>query len=245
MTSLGAVPLAEPVFGDDASHLESKFEAWSSSMCTAVVAARASAGLAVSDVSGLRNVAKLGKKPKKEAGTPQYRHVKTAPATTCSQPQTSAEASSGSGGAGGCCGGGSSSSAAQSGSSCCKGEGGAAGDGTGLLENEEDDDEEEEDRINLGFVTMDMEEGEEEEEEEEVQEQGGGCGSGGGDGLDMEDLGAVIQSQRAKAQERASEVVTVEREMVTRLQRKALTKEGYKIIGSHSAVKLCRSTSET
>ena len=31
-------------------------------------------------------------------------------------------------------------------------------------------------------------------------------------------------------------------EMVTPLQRKALTKEGYKLIGSHSAVKLCRWT---
>ena len=29
---------------------------------------------------------------------------------------------------------------------------------------------------------------------------------------------------------------------MTPLQRKALTKEGYKIIGSHSAVKLCRWT---
>jgi tRNA wybutosine-synthesizing protein 1 len=36
--------------------------------------------------------------------------------------------------------------------------------------------------------------------------------------------------------------VVVRPEMVTPLQRKALTKEGYKIIGSHSAVKLCRWT---
>jgi len=34
----------------------------------------------------------------------------------------------------------------------------------------------------------------------------------------------------------------VGREMVTKLQRKALTKEGYKIIGTHSAVKMCRWT---
>ena len=32
------------------------------------------------------------------------------------------------------------------------------------------------------------------------------------------------------------------REMVTKLQRRALTKEGYRIIGTHSAVKLCRWT---
>ena len=30
--------------------------------------------------------------------------------------------------------------------------------------------------------------------------------------------------------------------MVTKLQRAALTKEGYKIVGTHSAVKLCRWT---
>ena len=33
-----------------------------------------------------------------------------------------------------------------------------------------------------------------------------------------------------------------QREMVTKLQRKALTKEGYKVIGTHSAVKICRWT---
>jgi tRNA wybutosine-synthesizing protein 1 len=33
-----------------------------------------------------------------------------------------------------------------------------------------------------------------------------------------------------------------DREMVTPAQRKTLTKQGYKIIGSHSAVKLCRWT---
>jgi tRNA wybutosine-synthesizing protein 1 len=32
------------------------------------------------------------------------------------------------------------------------------------------------------------------------------------------------------------------REMVTPAQRKSLTKEGYRIIGSHSAVKICRWT---
>jgi hypothetical protein len=35
------------------------------------------------------------------------------------------------------------------------------------------------------------------------------------------------------------------REMVTKLQRRALTKEGYRIIGTHSAVKLCRWTKVT
>lgn len=50
---------------------------------------------------------------------------------------------------------------------------------------------------------------------------------------DLEDLGSVVA---AKGAQRAR------REMVTPLQRRSLKKEGYKIIGSHSAVKLCRWT---
>ena len=38
------------------------------------------------------------------------------------------------------------------------------------------------------------------------------------------------------------DVSSMTREMVTPAQRKSLTKEGYRIIGSHSAVKLCRWT---
>lgn len=38
------------------------------------------------------------------------------------------------------------------------------------------------------------------------------------------------------------DLASLTREMVTPAQRRALTKEGYKIIGSHSAVKLCRWT---
>ena len=49
---------------------------------------------------------------------------------------------------------------------------------------------------------------------------------------DVEDLGVMMKENEH----------TVGREMVTRLQRKALVKEGYRIIGSHSAVKLCRWT---
>ncbi|KAF0685001.1 Aste57867_23030 [Aphanomyces stellatus] len=55
-----------------------------------------------------------------------------------------------------------------------------------------------------------------------------------GDGVvDVEDLGVVMKE---------SEAAALAREMITPLQRKALTKEGYKIIGTHSAVKLCRWT---
>jgi wyosine [tRNA(Phe)-imidazoG37] synthetase (radical SAM superfamily)/flavodoxin len=58
---------------------------------------------------------------------------------------------------------------------------------------------------------------------------------------DMEDLGAAMH--RA-AVERAAEAEALAkgapRDMLTPAQRRALTKEGYQLIGSHSAVKICR-----
>jgi tRNA wybutosine-synthesizing protein 1 len=61
------------------------------------------------------------------------------------------------------------------------------------------------------------------------------------DGLvDLEDIGPAMAA--SVAVESASSSKVPEREMVTKLQRKALTKEGYKIIGTHSAVKMCRWT---
>lgn len=57
--------------------------------------------------------------------------------------------------------------------------------------------------------------------------------------LDMEDLGTAMNNGKDVSEGKAPAVA---REMVTPMQRKALTKEGYKIIGSHSAVKLCRWT---
>ncbi|XP_062872766.1 S-adenosyl-L-methionine-dependent tRNA 4-demethylwyosine synthase TYW1 [Trichomycterus rosablanca] len=76
--------------------------------------------------------------------------------------------------------------------------------------------------------------------------------------IDMEDLGNVMNSMK-KAKKQAEElsqrgnrskmngVATVEaeeerREMITPALREALTKQGYKLIGSHSGVKLCRWT---
>eukprot|EP00941_MAST-03F_sp_MAST-3F-sp1_P004124 g4124.t1 len=62
----------------------------------------------------------------------------------------------------------------------------------------------------------------------------------GDDGiLDLEEIGKVMaaaESDRKKARNGPP------RSMVTPRQRQALTKEGYKIIGTHSAVKLCRWT---
>lgn len=63
--------------------------------------------------------------------------------------------------------------------------------------------------------------------------------SGDSNLVDMEDLGVVINSSK-DATVKANDGVV--RDMVTPAQRRALTKEGYKIIGTHSAVKLCRWT---
>lgn len=61
--------------------------------------------------------------------------------------------------------------------------------------------------------------------------------------MDMEDLGtAMLESKEKNSSTTADSASAVPHEMVTKLQRKALTKEGYKIIGTHSAVKLCRWT---
>jgi tRNA wybutosine-synthesizing protein 1 len=60
--------------------------------------------------------------------------------------------------------------------------------------------------------------------------------------LDLEDIGPAVVQSKLNAAQKALQDNSAPREMVTKLQRKALTKEGYKIIGSHSAVKLCRWT---
>ncbi|KAK1746966.1 S-adenosyl-L-methionine-dependent tRNA 4-demethylwyosine synthase [Skeletonema marinoi] len=57
-----------------------------------------------------------------------------------------------------------------------------------------------------------------------------------GDVLDVEDMGNVIKSQSSSKKSREP------KEMVTPKQAKALKKEGYRLIGTHSAVKLCRWT---
>jgi tRNA wybutosine-synthesizing protein 1 len=63
----------------------------------------------------------------------------------------------------------------------------------------------------------------------------------GGEGLaDIEDMGAIMSA--AAEEKKQGESKEAVREMVTPAQRRALTKEGYKLIGSHSAVKLCRWT---
>ena len=65
--------------------------------------------------------------------------------------------------------------------------------------------------------------------------------------LDLEDIGVAMRKQKQTEKKAKEASLRLEardggREMVTKLQRRALTKEGYRIIGTHSAVKLCRWT---
>lgn len=87
-----------------------------------------------------------------------------------------------------------------------------------------DDEVEEEDLINDTFVL-------------DSDDEDGACGGGDDEGIvDLEDIGSAMAASTPAVTK------APEREMVTKLQRKALTKEGYKIIGTHSAVKMCRWT---
>jgi len=56
--------------------------------------------------------------------------------------------------------------------------------------------------------------------------------------MDIEALGNVVNPTKKSADNEEN----VEREMITPVMREKLTKEGYKLLGSHSAVKLCRWT---
>jgi len=69
-------------------------------------------------------------------------------------------------------------------------------------------------------------EGDESEEEDDI--------------MDLEDIGKVIK--KGKTKENQNVKTGDPKEMVTPMLRKSLTKQGYKIIGTHSGVKLCRWT---
>ena len=85
---------------------------------------------------------------------------------------------------------------------------------------------EEEDIINENYLAA------------EDQENGDGAV---GDGMvDLEDIANVMQ--KAKDSSKKEKEAEAPRNMVTPAQYRALTKEGYKIVGTHSAVKLCRWT---
>jgi tRNA wybutosine-synthesizing protein 1 len=58
--------------------------------------------------------------------------------------------------------------------------------------------------------------------------------------VDIEDMGDAVDPESKEEEDEGGSIEP--REMVTATQAKALKKEGYKIIGTHSAVKLCRWT---
>jgi tRNA wybutosine-synthesizing protein 1 len=61
--------------------------------------------------------------------------------------------------------------------------------------------------------------------------------------IDMEDIGTVFNKiKNTKAKPKALEENGSQKEMITPLLRKSLEKQGYKLIGTHSGVKLCRWT---
>ena len=93
------------------------------------------------------------------------------------------------------------------------------------------DEIEEEDNINDYFVEL-----EETHDADNIESSGF---------LDVEDIGSKMskaKKRQLKEDLASASATSSKKEMVTRLQRKALTKEGYRIIGTHSAVKLCRWT---
>ena len=78
---------------------------------------------------------------------------------------------------------------------------------------------------------------EDEEDDDDDDDDDDDSASEGSDGIiDLEDMGDVMKSQSSAMKSKEPQ------EMVTPKQAKALKKEGYKLIGTHSAVKLCRWT---
>lgn len=91
------------------------------------------------------------------------------------------------------------------------------------------------------------------ESDSENESESTGCKSGGGDtkdgGLvDVEDIGNVMKYTTTQQSDEFDEAFVGEsvapsnREMITPLLKKSLEKQGYKLIGSHSGVKICRWT---
>jgi wyosine [tRNA(Phe)-imidazoG37] synthetase (radical SAM superfamily)/flavodoxin len=272
LVDLGATPLVPSLFGDDASNLEEKFQTWSDlvhkslqTISEEVVVETSNTNNAAAEggirpkkfFKDQRNNKQLAKKAVEEQQARANASVAAAAAT--SNVTKTDECCGGNGASdGGCCK--SSESAtmktthSQSAGGCCSsgGNGDAQGADAEPLDYNSSD-EEEEDRINSEFVTMDIQSDDENDEDNDEDNNHtnaasnvGSCGDGEAEG-DLEDIGRTLQSasvgnKGSSASNGATTTTGSEREMVTKLQRKALVKEGYRIIGSHSAVKLCRWT---
>lgn len=100
---------------------------------------------------------------------------------------------------------------------------------------EDTTDDENGDNDEEGVILSDM--GEDDENEDgKIKKQPNGL-------VDMEDLGKVINGMKTKrTKKNAVNGDAQPKEMITPLLRKSLEKQGYKLIGTHSGVKLCRWT---
>jgi len=88
------------------------------------------------------------------------------------------------------------------------------------------------------IVEKDEEKEKEKDIEEEAEESDDDEDTHGEPLVDVEDLGKMLNKEK----EPEEDPNTPLKEMITPSLRKALTKEGYKLIGTHSGVKLCRWT---
>jgi len=104
---------------------------------------------------------------------------------------------------------------------CCSNNEEAASDNAGCCSNNSQKSADEENSMTDSLS--------EEEEDDDYDSEGEGI-------IDVEDMGNVISKQSSSKKSKEPQ------EMVTPKQAKALKKEGYKLIGTHSAVKLCRWT---
>lgn len=237
-SNLGASPITALVLGDDATNLEERFLEWCDEITTYIAAIDPVYASKQEEAEAEKALARQ----KKNMTNDRYRKFINK----------------------------SSKKSSQSSSECCGGkEGGGEGATTCVHHStdsatttapaskidsnllpppvEEEPELEEEDVINNGFVTMDNTGGDahsacgDGEEGDDGQEELGHSHSGV---VDLEDLGSTMtaQAKAALAAQLKGSQHGSSREMVTKLQRKALVKEGYRIIGTHSAVKLCRWT---
>jgi len=256
LTGLGATALLPVHCGDDQTNLEAAFEDWCDAVVPLLGSGDATPPLLPPSSTVTRNrpssfasttssASTATRQSKANLSTPrgnafqrQQLELKRGQASSSSAAATAAAAAAG--------------AAAGASSSGSKAVGPTPASGE-----DEDDEEEEEDRINSALVALESapakaptsapapapawgeDEEDEEDEEEEEEEEAADLEDGT---LDVEDLGGAIRAQSQQQSQRQEGVGAVRHEMVTKLQRKALTKEGYRIIGSHSAVKLCRWT---
>ena len=270
MSKLGANALTPVVLGDDASNLEERFGRWSAQLYTILTGKTQDAATFNEDGATSKRQQKRaqraqevnekkrleGKNKTTVGSTPAMKAVKATAKAVEKQNQSSGCCQTNNNSTTktsiseqGCCGGPAKTSNTTTSKNCgCKETSEVNSNTLGLdPKYTSDDEEEEEDLINNNYVTMDHVPDEEEKAEEFHRLEKEGL-------LDLEDMGNAVNASNGESQQHKQSVKdslrdnsntngTVERrEMVTKLQRKALTKEGYKIIGTHSAVKICRWT---